>query len=97
MTLYRLGPGECFGEMALLSGEPRSADVVALEDSVLWTLQRSDFEAVMNESGPLLRAINQSVVQRLAMATLVIERIRFGGARLRVVGLRFGPYPWLLS
>jgi len=92
MTLYRLGPGECFGEMALLSGEPRSADVVALEDSVLWTLEQSDFEAVMNESGPLLRAINQSIVQRLAMATLVIEQVRFGDAGYGVVGLRFGPY-----
>jgi CRP-like cAMP-binding protein len=30
--LGRLGPGECIGEMALLTGEPASADVVALTD-----------------------------------------------------------------
>jgi CRP-like cAMP-binding protein len=92
MPLYRLGPGDCFGEMSLLSGEPRSADVVALEDSVLWTLDRSDFDAVVNESVPLLRALNRSVVQRLSMATGVIEQSLLGGGGSGTVGLRFGPY-----
>ena len=92
MPLYRLGPGDCFGEMSLLSGEPRSADVVALEDSVLWSLDRSDFEAVVNESVPLLRALNRSVVQRLSMATGVIEQSVLGGGGSGPVGLRFGPY-----
>jgi len=92
MPLYRLGPGDCFGEMSVLSGEPRSADVVALENSVLWTLDRSDFDAVVNESVPLLRALNRSVVQRLSMATSVIEQSVLGGAGSGTVGLRFGPY-----
>jgi CRP-like cAMP-binding protein len=30
-----LGPGECFGEMALLTGEPRSADIEAITDLIL--------------------------------------------------------------
>jgi CRP-like cAMP-binding protein len=92
MPLYRLGPGDCFGEMSLLSGEPRSADVVALEDSVLWSLDRSDFEAVVNDSLPLLRALNRSVVQRLSMATGVIEQSLLGSVGSGTVGLRFGPY-----
>ncbi len=78
--------------MSLLSGAPRSADVVALEDSVVWVLARSDFDAVVNESVPLLRALNRSVVQRLSMATDVIEQSRYGGAGAGTVGLRFGPY-----
>src|SRR4030081_1045196 len=47
--LYRLGPGDWFGETSLLSGSPRSADVVALEDCVLWALDRSDFDAVVSK------------------------------------------------
>jgi CRP/FNR family transcriptional regulator, cyclic AMP receptor protein len=38
-----VGPGEEFGELALLDGEPRSADAVALEPATLLLLQREEF------------------------------------------------------
>lgn len=31
--LARVGPGQCFGEMALLSGDTRAANVMALDNS----------------------------------------------------------------
>jgi CRP-like cAMP-binding protein len=92
MALYRLAPGSCFGEMALLTGDPRSADVVALEDTTLWTLDRSAFDRVLNQSMPFLRALNRSVAQRLTMATAVIEQMQFEAAGPGPAGLRFGPY-----
>ena len=92
LALYRLTPGDCFGEMTLLIGGTRSADVVALEDTVLWALERSDFERVMDESGSLSRALNRSLAHRLAMATSVIEQTELGGSRAGPAGLRFGPY-----
>ena len=39
----KLGPGDFFGEMALISGLPRAADVTALDYSKLATLSRRDF------------------------------------------------------
>ncbi len=39
--MTRLGRGQYFGEMSLLTGEPRSATVVAVEDSVLFELDRA--------------------------------------------------------
>ena len=90
--LYRLGPGDCFGEMSLLIGAVRSADVVALEDTVLWALGRDDFERLLETSAPLLRALNRSLAERLAMATDVIEQTEFMGPRSGPAGLRFGPY-----
>ena len=91
-ALYRLGPGDCVGEMALLTGQPRSADVVALENTRAWMLDRAAFDSVLNTSVPFLRALNQSVARRLAMATSVIDQTRFGGALPGPAGLRFGPY-----
>jgi len=92
MLLYRLGPGDCFGEMSLLVGSVRSADVVAVEDGVLWVLERSDFERVLNTSVSMLRAMNRSLAERLAMATDVIEQTELIGPRSGPAGLQFGPY-----
>ena len=44
-----LGPGECFGEMALLTGEPRSADVQAMTDLVLLKLFRDRFDQLIKK------------------------------------------------
>jgi len=42
-TLNELGPGDHFGEMALIRNVPRSADVVAKEVSEVVSIRRSDF------------------------------------------------------
>lgn len=39
--IARLGPGDCFGEMNLLDGLPRSATATVLEDSVLLSLEKT--------------------------------------------------------
>jgi CRP-like cAMP-binding protein len=92
LALYRLGPGDCFGEMALLTGHPRSADVVALEDTTLWVLGQATFDRVLEHSTAFLRALNRSVAHRLAMATAVIEQTRFTAFEPGPAGLRFGQY-----
>jgi hypothetical protein len=33
--LARVGPGQCFGELALMSGDLRAANVMALDNSVV--------------------------------------------------------------
>jgi serine/threonine protein kinase len=78
--------------MALLTGQPRSADVVALDETTVWSLDRPDFDVVVNQSVPLLRALNRSVAQRLSMATSVIEQVRLSSFEPGPGGLRFGPY-----
>ena len=49
MNLAEIGPDEWFGEMALFDREPRSASVVALEDTELLELGRFEFEEIMRE------------------------------------------------
>ena len=41
--LAQLGPGDFFGEMALLDGHPRSASVFAIEEVLCLVLHRWDF------------------------------------------------------
>ena len=41
------GPGDSFGEMALLSNEKRSADVIAMQTCELATLNRSDYHEIV--------------------------------------------------
>jgi hypothetical protein len=43
----RMGPGDCFGEIALLYDVPRSVTVVATQDTVLHILRREDFIAAV--------------------------------------------------
>jgi rhodanese-related sulfurtransferase len=49
IDLSILGPGEAFGEMALLSGEPRSADVEVVEEAHLMVLAKDDFDRILRD------------------------------------------------
>jgi putative ABC transport system ATP-binding protein len=46
----RLGPGDYFGEVALISGEPRNATVVAEGDVDTYVLGKTDFETALASS-----------------------------------------------
>ena len=41
---YR-APGEIFGEMALIEDQPRTATAVAVDDSIVWSIERASFQA----------------------------------------------------
>src|SRR5687768_4720248 len=58
-------PGETVGEMALFTGEPRSARVVALRDSDLVMFDRSAFDRLMAMYPQALMALTKLVVKRL--------------------------------
>ena len=49
VILSVLGEGSFFGEMAVIDEEPRSAHVIAMEDSSLLVLRREDFHARLRQ------------------------------------------------
>ena len=62
-------PGEVFGEMSLLTGEPRSASVIARTPMELYKLNQKDFNNVLTLSPHLAWAISRSLARRLRLAT----------------------------
>lgn len=63
----QLGTGDFFGEMALLSGRPRQADVVALTYCRLLVLRRADFERFMADNPDARAEINRVAAERGAV------------------------------
>ena len=67
--LATLGPGECFGEMALFDRGPRSADVLANKDSLLLKVSSEAFDKLRAEApelaAPMLHAISRTLAGRI--------------------------------
>jgi ATP-binding cassette subfamily B protein len=59
-----LQDGDYFGEIALLSDQPRNATVRSMTPCVCLILQRDHFRAMINRSAPLRERINQVVKRR---------------------------------
>lgn len=64
-TIATLGPGEFFGELSVLDGQPRSAQVVAAEPTVVLGLASWDFEAVVRERPEIALAVMRGLAVRL--------------------------------
>ncbi len=64
----RLGPGDFFGEMSLLDGEPRSATVVAETGLRLLVIDSRNFWAVLNEVPELTHNIMATLSRRVRQA-----------------------------
>ena len=60
-----LGPGDFLGELAVLSGAPRTADVIAASDMVLETLNRREFMSLLDESAAIAKKVLIGAVKRL--------------------------------
>ena len=75
VILTLLGAGECFGEMSLIDGSPRSADVVSCEPCELLVIAKSDFAHALAENVDLCLNIMKSLADRLREANRKIESL----------------------
>jgi CRP/FNR family transcriptional regulator, cyclic AMP receptor protein len=63
-----LGPGDHFGELSLIDDQPRSAHVVAMEESTLLVLRREDFRRRVEQSPQVAWALLLELSRRLRRA-----------------------------
>jgi CRP-like cAMP-binding protein len=62
-----LGDGETFGEIALVTGIPRTATVEAEENTVVWQIHKDDFDHIVIVSPKLSKALDRLVEARRNM------------------------------
>ncbi len=75
IILAWLGAGESFGEMGLIDGSPRSANVVASEACELLVLSKDSFQRCMQDNFQVALKLMQVLVQRLREADRKIESL----------------------
>jgi len=67
-TVARMGPGEFFGELSVIDGAPRNAQVVAVEPTRCLGIASWDFESILLDQPRVALAVLRAVVARLRSA-----------------------------
>lgn len=69
----RLGPGDSFGELALITGEPRFGYVETLEETELSILHKDQFERILKDHPHILSALIKKVSGMLYQSNASLE------------------------
>ncbi|HOW54588.1 MAG TPA: cyclic nucleotide-binding domain-containing protein, partial [Syntrophorhabdaceae bacterium] len=65
VSIAALNSGACFGEMALISGNPRSATVVTAAHTKVLVLKKKDFDLLLNEYHSMSISLSRIVAERI--------------------------------
>lgn len=87
MTLSLLGPGDYFGELALLDEAPRSASVMALQRSELLQISRPSFLALLDDNPAWVRILLRNLVARIRALTENVRGLALEDVFGRIVRL----------
>jgi len=84
VILAMLNEGDFFGEMALLDGESRSANVIALEKTEVLTLNRADFLVVLHDYPQIAIQLLKEMGHRLRKSDRQIASLSLSDAEKRI-------------
>jgi len=84
-TLAMLGPGEFFGEMAVLSGRPRTATATAATDLTLLEVDEKRFDAMIHSQAEIAVRLLKKLARRLDEADSLIVTLTRRDPRARVI------------
>ncbi len=84
VILTILNESDFFGEMAILDGLSRSANVTAMEDSEIFIIQRSDFLDLLQAHPEVSIALLQELTRRLRAADMKIKSLSLKDAEGKV-------------
>lgn len=86
LVINEMRAGDCFGELALITGEPRSASAVASEPSELIVIPRAEFMAGLERDPRLMRRVLELVSRRLSATSNRESALAFSDAPARLAG-----------
>jgi len=78
------GEGECFGEMAMMTGEPRRATVSALTDMLCYRLDKGAFQEILNRRPEIAEDISHVLARRRVELEAVREELSEEAMRARM-------------
>ena len=84
VILAMLGEADFFGEMSLLDGAGRSANVVALDSSEVLTLARNDFLEILQEYPKISISLLEELTQRIRKSDQQIESLSLSDVEQRI-------------
>jgi len=84
VILTILGESDFFGEMAILDGLARSANVIAIEDSNVFLIQRNDFLQLLQAHPEISIILLQELTSRLRNADMKIKALSLKDAEGKV-------------
>ncbi len=87
ITLATLGPGEIFGELAMLDGDTRSASAESITDGTLLALPANDVRGLLARNPEIALKLVAGLVRRLRAANMRLSRQSFQTVPSRVAGI----------
>jgi CRP/FNR family transcriptional regulator, cyclic AMP receptor protein len=87
ITLATLGPGEIFGELAMLDGDKRSASAESITDGTLLALPANDVRNLLSRNPEIALKLVAGLVRRLRQANMRLSRQSFQTVPSRVAGI----------
>lgn len=84
-VLAFLGPGEFFGEMAIISNKPRNATATVVDDSKLLVIDPKTFEGMIRGNAEIAVRMIKKLAERLSEADAQIENLLLADPASRIV------------
>jgi len=84
-VLAVLGPGEFFGEMAIISNKPRNASATVAEDAKLLVIDPKTFEGMIRGNSEIAVRLIKKLAERLSEADAQIENLLHSDPSSRIV------------
>jgi CRP/FNR family cyclic AMP-dependent transcriptional regulator len=84
LVINEMSPGDCFGELGLLTGQPRSASAEAIVDSAVLLVPGNTFNAVLGQEPSLALSLLEITARRLQNSSRREEALAFHDAQQRL-------------